>query len=139
MNGNNNNKLNKISIKTISERECSQSSAIEVCPVLEEAPYHIVLLCYLSYVILILFGYLRDFLRNTGIEKNKTAVENNREVIINSISDCFSKTCYCFSLLTFKLNVCIICFVFNIIIILVFFIIHAVTVLTVTYCSLLSK
>jgi serine palmitoyltransferase len=46
----------------------------------EEAPYHIVLLCYLSYVVLIIFGYFRDFLRNTGLEKNKTAVERNREV-----------------------------------------------------------
>jgi len=49
----------------------------------EEPPYHIVLLCYLSDLILILFGYLRDFLRNTGIEKNKAAVEANREVLVN--------------------------------------------------------
>ena len=46
----------------------------------EEPPFHIVLLCYFSYVVLIAFGYLRDFLRNTGIEKNNSAVEVNREV-----------------------------------------------------------
>lgn len=46
----------------------------------EEVPYHIVLLCYLSYAVLILFGYLRDFMRKTGLEKNMAAVESNREV-----------------------------------------------------------
>ena len=46
----------------------------------EEPPFHIVVLCYFSYVVLIAFGYLRDFLRNTGIEKNNSAVEVNREV-----------------------------------------------------------
>ncbi|XP_054164725.1 serine palmitoyltransferase 3-like [Oppia nitens] len=45
----------------------------------EEPPIHIQLLCCLSYLILILFGYLRDFLRNIGIEKTRSAKEANRE------------------------------------------------------------
>lgn len=47
----------------------------------EETPYIIALLCYLSYLILTVFGHLRDFMRNTGLEKNKSAVEKNREVL----------------------------------------------------------
>jgi len=46
----------------------------------EETPLYIELLCYLSYAVLIIFGYLRDFLRNTGLERNKSASEVNREV-----------------------------------------------------------
>ncbi|RWS30972.1 serine palmitoyltransferase-like protein [Leptotrombidium deliense] len=45
----------------------------------EETPLVIALLGYLSYIILIIFGHLRDFLRNTGIERNKAAVERNRD------------------------------------------------------------
>ena len=47
---------------------------------IEEPPYHLVLLCYLSYVILTIFGYLRDFMRKAGLEKNLSAIEKNREV-----------------------------------------------------------
>ena len=46
----------------------------------EEAPLYVELLCYLSYIILILFGYLRDFLRAIGLEKTRSATEKNREV-----------------------------------------------------------
>lgn len=46
----------------------------------EEPPYHIKLLCYLSYAVLMLFGYIRDFMRKTGLEKNLAAVERNRDV-----------------------------------------------------------
>ena len=46
----------------------------------EEPPYHIVLMCYLSYVVLTVFGYLRDFMRKAGLEKNLASVECNREV-----------------------------------------------------------
>ncbi|XP_054166435.1 serine palmitoyltransferase 2-like [Oppia nitens] len=45
----------------------------------EDAPFHIVLLCYFSYVVLIMFGYLRDFLRQSGLERNPAAVESNRD------------------------------------------------------------
>lgn len=46
----------------------------------EEPPYHIAFLCYVSYAVLIIFGYLRDFMRKTGLEKNLSAVERDREV-----------------------------------------------------------
>lgn len=45
----------------------------------ESPPLYIALLCYFSYVVLILFGYFRDFLRSVGLEKNMAAVESNRE------------------------------------------------------------
>ena len=60
------------------DKKCSKSAVM--CD--EEVPYHIVLICYLNYVLLILFGYLRDFLRNCGIETNKSTIECNREVRI---------------------------------------------------------
>ena len=46
----------------------------------EQPPYHIAFLCYISYAVLILFGYIRDFMRKTGLEKNLSAVERDREV-----------------------------------------------------------
>lgn len=46
----------------------------------EETPLHIAFTCYFSYLVLNLFGYLRDFMRNTGLEKNRSAIEKNREV-----------------------------------------------------------
>jgi len=45
----------------------------------EEVPFHIILICYLSYVVLILFGYMRDLMRKTGLERNTNAVERDRE------------------------------------------------------------
>ena len=44
----------------------------------EEPPYHIALMCYLSYVVLICFGYFQDFLRTVGLSKN-LGVEHNRD------------------------------------------------------------
>ena len=44
----------------------------------EEPPYHIALMCYLSYVVLICFGYFQDFLRTVGISKN-LGVERDRD------------------------------------------------------------
>ncbi|XP_074599854.1 serine palmitoyltransferase 2-like [Brevipalpus obovatus] len=45
----------------------------------EETPPIIAIYCYISYVILNIFGHLRDFCRRTGIEKNKASVERGRE------------------------------------------------------------
>ncbi|CAL1268714.1 unnamed protein product [Larinioides sclopetarius] len=45
----------------------------------EEAPYLIVLTIYLCYAVLMVFGYLRDFMRKSGLEKNFMAKEANRE------------------------------------------------------------
>ncbi|KAF8777873.1 Serine palmitoyltransferase 2 like protein [Argiope bruennichi] len=46
----------------------------------EETPYLIVLTIYLCYAVLMVFGYLRDFMRKSGLEKNFMAKELNREV-----------------------------------------------------------
>ena len=43
----------------------------------EETPLYVAVLTYLSYSILCLFGWLRDFLRQSGIEKKCGAVDPN--------------------------------------------------------------
>uniref|UniRef100_A0A8B9X3D5 serine C-palmitoyltransferase n=1 Tax=Bos mutus grunniens TaxID=30521 RepID=A0A8B9X3D5_BOSMU len=45
----------------------------------EEAPLHVMVFTYLGYGIGTLFGYLRDFLRNSGIEKCNAAVEREEQ------------------------------------------------------------
>uniref|UniRef100_A0A8C3YJY2 serine C-palmitoyltransferase n=1 Tax=Catagonus wagneri TaxID=51154 RepID=A0A8C3YJY2_9CETA len=45
----------------------------------EEAPLHAMVFTYLGYGIGTLFGYLRDFLRNWGIEKCNAAVEREEQ------------------------------------------------------------
>lgn len=45
----------------------------------EETPLLIALTIYLCYAILNIFGYLRDFMRRTGLEKNRIAKERDRE------------------------------------------------------------
>lgn len=46
-----------------------------------EPPFHIALLCYLSIAILIIFGYIREFLTNIGLRRDETANEKDRQVI----------------------------------------------------------
>ncbi|XP_036177147.1 serine palmitoyltransferase 3 isoform X2 [Myotis myotis] len=45
----------------------------------EEAPLHVMVFTYMGYGIGTLFGYLRDFLRNSGIEKCNAAVEREEQ------------------------------------------------------------
>ncbi|XP_037667773.1 LOW QUALITY PROTEIN: serine palmitoyltransferase 3 [Choloepus didactylus] len=45
----------------------------------EEAPLHVIVFTYLSYGLLSLFGYLRDFLRYHGFEKCNSAVEREQQ------------------------------------------------------------
>lgn len=47
----------------------------------EEAPLHVMVFTYLGYGIGTLFGYLRDFLRNWGIEKCNAAVEREKQKV----------------------------------------------------------
>lgn len=65
----------------------SKQSAKQLNESYEDPPFHIAIMCYLSYVVLIVFGYLRDFMRRTGLEKNLAAVERNREVVFCSFED----------------------------------------------------
>lgn len=52
----------------------------------EEAPLHVMVFTYLGYGIGTLFGYLRDFLRNSGIEKCNAAVEREEQKVRMSSS-----------------------------------------------------
>ncbi|XP_036273967.1 serine palmitoyltransferase 3 isoform X2 [Pipistrellus kuhlii] len=45
----------------------------------EEAPLHVMVFTYMGYGIGTLFGYLRDFLRNSGIEKCNAAIEREEQ------------------------------------------------------------
>lgn len=47
----------------------------------EEAPLHVMVFTYMGYGIGTLFGYLRDFLRNWGIEKCNAAVEREEQKV----------------------------------------------------------
>lgn len=46
----------------------------------EDTPLYCAVLTYMSYFFLILFGYMRDFLRKYGFEKSKAVQETGNEV-----------------------------------------------------------
>ena len=46
----------------------------------EETPLIVAVITYIGYGILVVFGYLRDFLRYRGLEKTKAAKERGNEV-----------------------------------------------------------
>lgn len=48
----------------------------------EETPFHAAVMTYLSYFVLIIFGYVRDFMRKYGLEKSKGVQESGNEVRI---------------------------------------------------------
>ncbi len=50
----------------------------------EETPLIQAIYTYICYAVLNLFGWMRDFMRDTGIEKRKGAVDPNSSVF-NSI------------------------------------------------------
>ncbi|KAK7104198.1 serine palmitoyltransferase 2-like isoform X2 [Littorina saxatilis] len=45
----------------------------------EETPYHIAILTYLGYALMVFIGHVRDFLRYYGIEQDKSCTESNQE------------------------------------------------------------
>lgn len=63
-----------VDLKTTQEKK-----PVRIQEEFETTPLYIALICYLSYAILIMFGHLRDFLRRTGLEKTRSAIEKNRE------------------------------------------------------------
>ena len=86
----NNNDTNK-NLKCIKSGNTSSFSNVynskknnEMTNTKPEAPFWIIILTYLGYLNLFLFGCLRDFLRNIGIETKKTSIENNPSVIFNN-------------------------------------------------------
>ena len=46
----------------------------------EQTPISIAVMTYIAYAILILFGYLRDFLRFYGLEKSRAVKERGNKV-----------------------------------------------------------
>jgi len=54
--------------------------AAEMLDDFEEAPLYCVVMTYMSYFFLIIFGYMRDFMRKYGIEKSKAVQETGNEV-----------------------------------------------------------
>lgn len=47
----------------------------------EETPLYAAILTYVSYSILCLFGWLRDFLRQSKIEKKRGAIDPNSSLV----------------------------------------------------------
>ena len=54
----------------------------------EDTPFQVAVLTYLSYFFLILFGYLRDFMRKYGLERSKAPREFG-----NKVSELKRKVC----------------------------------------------
>ena len=46
----------------------------------EDTPFQVAVLTYLSYIFLILFGYLRDFMRKYDLERSKAPKEYGNKV-----------------------------------------------------------
>ena len=57
-----------------------KKDAVEFHEEFEETPLMVAVLTYIGYFVLVVFGYLRDFMRNYGIEKSKTGKEYANEV-----------------------------------------------------------
>lgn len=61
----------------------------------EEAPMYILVLTYVGYGILILFGYLRDFMRSWGLEKCHMAEEREEQKVrLNCVES--RRICLCY-------------------------------------------
>ncbi|XP_027050120.1 serine palmitoyltransferase 2-like [Pocillopora damicornis] len=54
---------------------------------LEETPLFIAVMTYLSYFFLIIFGYMRDFMRKYGLEKSKSVKETGNQGFVPLYSD----------------------------------------------------
>ena len=52
----------------------------------EETPLWVAVCTYFSYTILIIFGYLRDFMRNHGLERSKAPKEKGNEVCYKPVA-----------------------------------------------------
>ena len=46
----------------------------------EETPYHIAILTYLGYALMVVIGHVRDFMRRYGLEQDKSVIEPKVEV-----------------------------------------------------------
>ncbi|XP_031560266.1 serine palmitoyltransferase 2-like [Actinia tenebrosa] len=64
-----------------------KKDAVEFHEEFEETPLLVAVLTYIGYFVLVVFGYLRDFMRNYGIEKSKTSKEYANEGFVPLYSD----------------------------------------------------
>ena len=55
----------------------------------EETPYHIAILTYLGYALMVVIGHVRDFMRRYGLEQDKSVIEPKVEVGNCSAVDSF--------------------------------------------------
>jgi hypothetical protein len=88
INNNNNNNNKQIfannqttELKNIASKNSINKIERKMQESFEEAPLWAAIITYIGYLILNIYGWLRDFLRFTGIEKKKTAMDNNPSVI----------------------------------------------------------
>ncbi|KAM5163916.1 serine palmitoyltransferase 3-like [Mantella aurantiaca] len=77
---------NSFTIRTMADKTFTKNGVMKDCmhkkefkETFEEAPMYILVLTYLGYGILILFGYLRDFMRAWGLEKCHMAEERQEQ------------------------------------------------------------
>lgn len=68
-----------------SENDSGQHKSAEFHEEFEETPLMVAVLTYIGYFVLVVFGYLRDFMRNYGIEKSKTGKEFGNEVSLSQL------------------------------------------------------
>jgi len=54
--------------------------AIEMLDEFEEIPLYCIVMTYMSLFFLIIFGYMREFMRQYGLEKSKAVRETGNEV-----------------------------------------------------------
>ncbi|XP_007526137.1 serine palmitoyltransferase 3 [Erinaceus europaeus] len=66
-------------VQEIQQNEESQCHYKPLVESFEEAPLHVMVFTYMGYGVGTLFGYFRDFLRSSGIEKCNAAVEREEQ------------------------------------------------------------
>jgi hypothetical protein len=67
-------------VKLNNNNKCKQEDDLQY-EEFEETPLYAAILTYLSYAILCLFGWLRDFMRQSHIEKKRGAVDPNASLV----------------------------------------------------------
>ncbi|XP_028513862.1 serine palmitoyltransferase 2 [Exaiptasia diaphana] len=70
-----------------SESDAVKPKSVEFHEEFEETPLMVAVLTYIGYFVLVVFGYLRDFMRNYGIEKSKTGKELGNEGFVPLYAD----------------------------------------------------
>lgn len=67
--------------KTSGSKSMKENCTVKEDDEFEETPLNAAVMTYLSYFFLLIFGYLRDFMRKYGLEKSKGKKETGNKVI----------------------------------------------------------